>query len=165
GQSVVHGVNDALAGEGGAGSQIHVGGLGLDDGVGDGLKGGVGHAGGLAVGQHFDLADLVAVHGDLDLDGAAKAVALADVLVVGQSLLDGVLNRGGLHVAEVDVQQLGGFLGHVGGDTAAAGETAGIAHLGDAGSRHKGGDAVGAVHGLGDGGDVGLDLGLVDGQV
>ena len=109
-----------------------IGGLGLDDGVGDGLEGGVGNTGGLAVGQHFDLADLVAVHGDLDLDGAAKAFALADVLVVSQRFLGGGLLGSSLHVAEVDVQQLGGLSGHVAADTAAAGQTSRVAHLGDA---------------------------------
>ena len=167
GEGVVDSFHDAFAGEGRAGGRIHFGGLGCDDGVGNGLESRVGDARGLAVGQDLDLADLVAVHGDFDPDGAAEALALADVLVVSQGLFGGVLGRGGLglHVAEVNVQQLGGFAGHVGADAAAAGQAPGVAHLGDAGGGHEGGDAVGAVHGLGDRGGLGLDLRLVDGQV
>ena len=118
------------------------------------------------MGQHFDLADLVAVHRDLHLDGPAEAFAFADVLIVGQGRLGGgsVLGRG-LHVAKVDVQQLGGLFGHVGADAAAAGQTLGVAHLGDAGGIHKDGDAVGAVDALGHGGGLRLDLRLIDGQV
>ena len=87
-------------------------------------------------------------HGDLDLDGAAKAFALADVLVVSQRFLGGGLLGSSLHVAEVDVQQLGGLSGHVAADTAAAGQTSRVAHLGDAGSLHKEGDAVVEVYQL-----------------
>src|SRR5699024_6678030 len=84
GEGVVDSFHDALAGEGRAGGRIHFGGLGCDDGVGNGLESRVGDARGLAVGQDLDLADLVAVHSDCAPDWAAEALALADILVVSQ---------------------------------------------------------------------------------
>ena len=75
GDGVLDGVDDAVAGEGGAGHDVNVGAVRGNDGSGDVLQGGAGGA--LAVGDDGDAGDGVAVHGDLNGDGAHEAVRRA----------------------------------------------------------------------------------------
>ena len=76
-KGVLDGVDDAVAGEGGAGHDIDIGAVCRDNGRRDLLKGVAGDAGGLAVGDDGDAGDGVAVHGDLNGDGAHEAVRRA----------------------------------------------------------------------------------------
>ena len=80
-QSVRDGFQQTLGGEGGAGHGVDAFHGGLADQLLGQLESGIRDAGGLAVLQHVDGSDLVAVHGDLHLDVAAEALAHADVLI------------------------------------------------------------------------------------
>ena len=76
-QRVLDGVDDTVAGVSRTGDDIDVGRVRRDDGRGYLLERRARYLGRLAVGDHLDCGDLVAVHGDGDSDGAAEAVGRA----------------------------------------------------------------------------------------
>ena len=82
-EGILDGIDDAVAGIGGTGHDVYVGRVGLDNGRGDLLEGVGRDAGRLAVGDDGHGGDVVAVHGHLDGDGAAKAAALTGEGAVG----------------------------------------------------------------------------------